>query len=505
MSGDVTKGFLKRLSYIDGRPGEYDGGTLIAGQEYYDVYFTGGEILNVTFTGGNINGVPFNRTETIVTAAGKYQVLPTYYVVTTHKTVGQATTVILEPPTLTAGRSVIIKDGKGDAAANNITLLGNGYNIDGAATMPIALNYGAAEIIFNGTEWNVINRFENFIPYTNEQAQDAVGSILTDTASVNLTYDDFANTITADVIDNSSTQKVQVSKNSGAVVGTRKNLNFIEGSNVVLTIADDAGNDQVDITITSSGGGGGGVAGPVSSTDNAMTRWDGTGGNLIQNSVVIVDDTGNMSGVGTLATGVATITASSANALAVGQTGTTSPTFNVNNSTALTVTGVEITGSTTGVNNPVIGAISPNASTSLTVQAKGGSGSLNLRGGAGISLQPNAGGTTRYAFQDSLIGLAPTTSAATTTRFAFTGAANTLLTASSEFTQIYFNLGQTNQHSTGNITTQRDLRITPMTHSAVGASVITSAYGFYIDGPPSAVPANVIDGAFIFATFSTDI
>ncbi len=50
MAGDVTKGFLKRLSYIDGRPGDYDGGSLIAGQEYYDVYFTGGEIQNVTLT-----------------------------------------------------------------------------------------------------------------------------------------------------------------------------------------------------------------------------------------------------------------------------------------------------------------------------------------------------------------------------------------------------------------------------------------------------------------------
>ena len=49
MAGDVTKGFLKRLSYIDGRPGDYDGGSLIAGQEYYDVYFTGGTIANVTF------------------------------------------------------------------------------------------------------------------------------------------------------------------------------------------------------------------------------------------------------------------------------------------------------------------------------------------------------------------------------------------------------------------------------------------------------------------------
>lgn len=48
MAGDVTKGFLKRLSYIDGRPGDYEGGSLIAGQEYYDVYFTGGYAQNLT-------------------------------------------------------------------------------------------------------------------------------------------------------------------------------------------------------------------------------------------------------------------------------------------------------------------------------------------------------------------------------------------------------------------------------------------------------------------------
>jgi hypothetical protein len=51
--------------------------------------------------------------------------------------------------------------------------------------------------------------------------------------------------------------KIEVAKNSGAIVGTRKQLNFIEGNNVTLTIADDAANDQIDITINSSGGGSG--------------------------------------------------------------------------------------------------------------------------------------------------------------------------------------------------------------------------------------------------------
>lgn len=49
--------------------------------------------------------------------------------------------------------------------------------------------------------------------------------------------------------------------------------------------------------------GSGNVVGPASSTDNAIVRWDGTTGELIQNSVVtIADTTGNMAGVGTLNT-----------------------------------------------------------------------------------------------------------------------------------------------------------------------------------------------------------
>ncbi len=48
-----------------------------------------------------------------------------------------------------------------------------------------------------------------------------------------------------------------IKKNGGAVVGSRRNYNFIEGSNVTLTITDDSGADKVDITIASTGGAGG--------------------------------------------------------------------------------------------------------------------------------------------------------------------------------------------------------------------------------------------------------
>lgn len=55
----------------------------------------------------------------------------------------------------------------------------------------------------------------------------------------------------------------------------------------------------MSVSKTLSGGGGGGVGGPadVTSTDNAVARWDGTGGVTLQNSVVTISDAGVVAGV----------------------------------------------------------------------------------------------------------------------------------------------------------------------------------------------------------------
>lgn len=59
---------------------------------------------------------------------------------------------------------------------------------------------------------------------------------------------------------------------------------------------------KATITIGGSGGGTGDVVGPGSSTDNAVARFDLATGKLIQDSVVLIGDTGNITGVGTLNT-----------------------------------------------------------------------------------------------------------------------------------------------------------------------------------------------------------
>lgn len=48
---------------------------------------------------------------------------------------------------------------------------------------------------------------------------------------------------------------IVVRKNTGADVGTQPRLNFIEGANITLTIADDAGDSEIDITIASAASG----------------------------------------------------------------------------------------------------------------------------------------------------------------------------------------------------------------------------------------------------------
>jgi len=54
-----------------------------------------------------------------------------------------------------------------------------------------------------------------------------------------------------DVIDDTSIQKVSIKLNNGAVVGSRSQLNLINGVGTSITAVDNAGNNAIDITISS--------------------------------------------------------------------------------------------------------------------------------------------------------------------------------------------------------------------------------------------------------------
>jgi hypothetical protein len=99
-----------------------------------------------------INAV--NYTVTIVTT-NTLTVDTTHNRIISNPTVAGAVTITL-PLAPVTGREIVIKDGKGDAATNNITISGNGKTIDGNANFVINNNYDSVTIIYNGTQWNII-------------------------------------------------------------------------------------------------------------------------------------------------------------------------------------------------------------------------------------------------------------------------------------------------------------------------------------------------------------
>lgn len=76
---------------------------------------------------------------------------------------------------------------------------------------------------------------------------------------------------------------------------TDDTLTLIAGTNISITTNPSA--DSITINSTGSGD----VAGPASATDNALVRFDGTTGKLVQNGVITESDTGDLAAVNSLA------------------------------------------------------------------------------------------------------------------------------------------------------------------------------------------------------------
>ncbi len=90
----------------------------------------------------------------VVTAAGAVTITSADKVVIVNKTVGASTTANL-PAGVTAAQYTI-KDGKGDADTNPITLTPAAGNIDGQATAVINIPYGSLTVVYSGTEWSIV-------------------------------------------------------------------------------------------------------------------------------------------------------------------------------------------------------------------------------------------------------------------------------------------------------------------------------------------------------------
>ena len=120
---------------------------------------------------------------------------------------------------------------------------------------------------------------------------------------------------------------ISVSPTTGAVVVSNTGVtSIVAGTNISISGATGA------VTINAIGILSGDVVGPASATDNAIARFDGTTGKLIQNSAVTIDDTtGNITTPGDLYVGGGDIT-SGAIAIANLYNSTAIGTINIGNS-----------------------------------------------------------------------------------------------------------------------------------------------------------------------------
>lgn len=92
--------------------------------------------------------------------------------------------------------------------------------------------------------------------------------------------------VTYDKIQNLSTDNILLGRGAGEGVGPIQEI--VLGTGLLLT------GNTLSVTIA---GGSGDVTGGSSSVDNSIVRFDGTTGKKIQDSLVIIDDSGNISGV----------------------------------------------------------------------------------------------------------------------------------------------------------------------------------------------------------------
>ena len=91
----------------------------------------------------------------VVTAAGSVAVVAADAVVVIRKAAGGATAVMLESGPA-AGRVVTVKDGRGDAGMNPITITPASGTVDGASNTVVGSGYGAVTLAYSGVEWSIL-------------------------------------------------------------------------------------------------------------------------------------------------------------------------------------------------------------------------------------------------------------------------------------------------------------------------------------------------------------
>jgi len=177
-----------------------------------------------------------------------------------------------------------------DANITNVTAT----NVTGSTLVSGSSIYGASGTITNvyvtnlTGSGNVSGSLVRGSVISGSQRLGVLGSI---TSTGNISGSTFSGSITQNMDGNA---RVAVRKNSGGTGYKRRRLNLIEGSNVTLTVADDSGNEEVDVTVAASY-----ASGSAARGDYSYMVYSGSGIFTAENWLggVVYGGSGNAGGV----------------------------------------------------------------------------------------------------------------------------------------------------------------------------------------------------------------
>lgn len=174
-------------------------------------------------------------------------------------------------------------------AANPSTPSAGGWNYDLGGTMQY----------YNGTAWQTI---PTFVTNAKTGTYQVLAADFAQCKTIPVASGTFTITLVASGSQPADGQCIRILNYGSGVVTVARSGQNINGGTSSITIPAGSASAPKGLLVTSNatdyfaqtlGAGSGDVVGPGSATDNAVARFDGTTGKLVQNSGVTIDDSGN--------------------------------------------------------------------------------------------------------------------------------------------------------------------------------------------------------------------
>lgn len=140
------------IARFDGTTGDVIEGSLATLDDFGNIVTPGGLTID-----GNLSlGAAQFWNRRVVTDPGNVNINGSDNIILLNKTVGEPTNVYLPSPSNTRSMIIIIKDMRGDASINNITIIPSAGTIDGQSAFLLSQDYQSYTLIHNGVEWNIV-------------------------------------------------------------------------------------------------------------------------------------------------------------------------------------------------------------------------------------------------------------------------------------------------------------------------------------------------------------